>query len=85
VHIAWNGESEGFSRMPQASELDIPSNSAYVHITSNETIEGVALTQDLDTGDVPVFCDASSDFLSRPLDINKYALIYAGLHRGDPA
>lgn len=81
VHIAWNGESEGFSRMPQASELDIPSNSAYVHITSNETIEGVALTQDLETGDVPVFCDASSDFLSRPLDINKYALIYAGAQK----
>ena len=50
---------------------------AYVHVTSNETIEGVQFPSMPDTGNVPLVCDASSDFLSRPIPIQKYGLVYA--------
>jgi phosphoserine aminotransferase len=56
-------------------------NAEYVHYTSNETIEGVEFKYDLDGGAIPVVCDASSNILSKPFDIEKYALIYAGAQK----
>lgn len=81
VRIAWSGKEEGYVRMPKQAELDLDPNAAYVHGTSNETIQGVEFFTEPDTGDVPFFCDASSDFLSRPLDMSKYALLYAGAQK----
>lgn len=81
VQVIWSGKSEGYRRMPRRDELQIPDNVAYVHMTSNETIEGIEVFEDYDLGGVPLICDASSDILSRPLDISRYALIYAGAQK----
>lgn len=77
VHIAWDGGSSNYDRIPGQSDLHFSPGAAYVHLTSNETIHGVQFQSDPDTGDVPLVCDASSDFLSRPIDVNRYGLIYA--------
>ncbi|GBC92770.1 Phosphoserine aminotransferase [bacterium HR15] len=81
ARIAWTGKSEHFVRTPRPDELDIDPNAAYVHFTSNETIQGVEFQQEPPVGEVPLVCDASSDFLSRPLPIERYALIYAGAQK----
>ncbi|MBV9240572.1 MAG: 3-phosphoserine/phosphohydroxythreonine transaminase, partial [Acidobacteria bacterium] len=62
-------------------ELRFTPDAAYVHYTSNETIEGVEFKYEMDAGGIPVVCDASSNILSRPLDIDRYALIYAGAQK----
>ncbi len=77
VHIAWDGKDDGYSRLPTPDELKLQADAAYVHVTSNETIEGVQFPVEIDTGDVPLVCDASSDFLSRPIPVERYGLIYA--------
>lgn len=77
VHVAWDGKATNYDRLPAAADLNLRPDAAYVHITSNETIQGVQFAQEPDVGDVPLVCDASSDFLSRPLDIRRYGLIYA--------
>lgn len=77
----WNGEETGFTRIPTAEELSISEGASYVHYTSNETIDGVEFKYDLDAGGVPVVCDACSNILSKPIDIEKYAMIYAGAQK----
>lgn len=81
INVAWSGKSEGYKRMPKQAEIVLPENPAYLHITSNETIEGIELFEDWDIGETPLICDASSDILSRPLDVSKYSLIYAGAQK----
>jgi phosphoserine aminotransferase len=81
VREAWNGKAGGYVRVPSDDELDLDPNAAYVHFTSNETIEGVAFFDEPDTGGVPLICDASSDFLSHPIAIHKYGLLYAGAQK----
>jgi phosphoserine aminotransferase len=63
--------------LPNPGEFSFDRQSPYAYITSNETIQGVQFSTEPDTGEVPLVCDASSDFLSRPLDIRKYGLLYA--------
>jgi phosphoserine aminotransferase len=75
--ILWNGKSTNFDRLPDWNQVPISRDAAYVHITSNETIEGVQFAADPDAGSVPLVSDCSSDFLCRPLDIRRYGLIYA--------
>ena len=77
----WDGSSEQFNRMPASDELEIVSSGAYVHITSNETIQGIQLNWEPTFGVVPLICDMSSDFLSRPVSIANYGLIYAGVQK----
>lgn len=77
VREAFNGKPFRFARLPKAGELDLDPKAAYVHFTSNETIEGVQFGTAPELGDAPLVCDASSDFLSRPLAIEKYGLVYA--------
>ncbi|HTH59230.1 MAG TPA: 3-phosphoserine/phosphohydroxythreonine transaminase [Paraburkholderia sp.] len=77
LHVAWDGESSGFRRVPRSSELQIDPGTSYLHYVSNETVEGLQIFDDLSAGDTPVFCDMSSDFMSRPVDIARYAMIYA--------
>jgi phosphoserine aminotransferase len=70
-----------YRTVPTQDELSAPSGSAYVHYTSNETIEGVEFPYDLLMSDLPVVCDASSNILSRPMNIKGHALIYAGAQK----
>ena len=72
---------EGFKSVPAQDVLNFSKNARYVHYTSNETIEGVEFKYDLDGKGVPVICDASSNILSKPIDVEKYALIYAGAQK----
>ncbi len=70
-----------FTRVPDQGELNLDENAAYLHITSNETIEGVEFKYDPETNGVPLVCDASSNICSRPVNVSKYALIYAGAQK----
>ena len=81
VNIAASTESENFTRVPKQEELKLDSEAAYVHITTNETIHGVEWKYDPETGDVPLVTDASSDIFGRPINVSKYALIYAGAQK----
>ncbi len=81
TNVTYSSSEGGFRSVPQQSELRIAPDAKYVHYTSNETIEGVEFKYDLDGQGVPVVCDASSNILSKPLDISKYALIYAGAQK----
>ncbi|HTK38021.1 MAG TPA: 3-phosphoserine/phosphohydroxythreonine transaminase [Pyrinomonadaceae bacterium] len=71
----------GFRSIPSQDELLFSGDAEYVHYTSNETIDGVEFKYDLDAGGIPVVCDASSNILSKPIDVEKYALIYAGAQK----
>jgi phosphoserine aminotransferase len=80
VQIAANTEADGFKSL--SSNLDLDPKAAYLHFTSNETIHGVEyFTEPTPLDGVPLFCDASSDFISHPVDITKYALMYAGAQK----
>jgi phosphoserine aminotransferase len=81
VNVAASTESDGFKRVPTQGELKLDPEAAYVHITTNETIHGVEWKYDPDTGSVPLVADASSDIFGRPIDVAKYALIYAGAQK----
>jgi phosphoserine aminotransferase len=79
--VAADMADSGYNRVPAQDELKLDANAAYVHMTSNETIEGVEWKHDPDVGSVPLVCDASSDICSRPVDVSKYAIIYAGAQK----
>ncbi|MEK8126929.1 3-phosphoserine/phosphohydroxythreonine transaminase [Paenibacillus filicis] len=79
--IAASSEGEKYSRIPDLSQLQLGDDAAYLHITTNETIEGTEFTELPDTGNVPLVGDMSSDILSRPLDVSKFGLIYAGAQK----
>lgn len=81
VNTIFSTAESGFKSCPSQDELDFTPGAQYVHYTSNETIEGVEFKYDLDGGGVPVVCDASSNILSKPIDIAKHALIYAGAQK----
>jgi phosphoserine aminotransferase len=70
-----------FKRVSKAEELKLTPGAAYVHMTSNETIQGVAYTSFFDTGSVPLVCDTSSDMFSGPIDVTKFGLVYAGAQK----
>jgi phosphoserine aminotransferase len=77
VRVVWDGKETNYDRLPKASELQINPKAAYVHITSNETIQGVQFPTEPNTNGAPLVCDSSSDFLYRPLDVSKYGILYA--------
>ncbi len=81
VNVAWDGKEDNFVRVPDSSELSLTPNAPYVHVTSNETIQGVAFFEEPETNGVPLVCDASSDILSRPVPIEKYGILYAGAQK----
>ena len=81
VNVIHSTEADGFRSVPEMAELNFSADARYVHYTSNETIEGVEFKYDLDAGGIPVVCDASSNILSKPIDIEKYAVIYAGAQK----
>jgi phosphoserine aminotransferase len=81
VKIAASTESENFTRVPGQHELSLDPNAAYVHYTTNNTIFGTQFHYVPDAGSVPLVADASSDILSGPIDVSKFALIYAGAQK----
>jgi phosphoserine aminotransferase len=81
VNSAFTGKADNFSRVPQQSELKLTPHAAYVHLAGNETIHGVEFHALPDVGNVPLVVDTSSHMLSRTLDIQKYAVIYAGAQK----
>jgi phosphoserine aminotransferase len=81
VKIAASTQGENYTRVPRQDELQLDPNAAYVHITTNNTIYGTEFPYTPDTGHVPLVADTSSDMFSRPIDMSKYALIYAGAQK----
>ncbi|MDA7979893.1 MAG: 3-phosphoserine/phosphohydroxythreonine transaminase [Pirellulales bacterium] len=77
VNIAFDGKPENYCRLPGEGELQLTSNAAYLYYASNETIQGVQFQGEPGDGSAPLVCDASSDILSRPLDMQKYGILYA--------
>ena len=81
VNVAASSESENYTRAPKQSEWKLDPDAAYVHITTNETIGGVEFHWVPETGNVPLVADMSSHILSRPMDVSRYGLIYAGAQK----
>jgi phosphoserine aminotransferase len=81
VNIAASAEDTKFNRIPKQAELKLTSDAAYAHFTSNNTIYGTEWQTEPVVGSVPLVCDASSDILHKKIDINKYALVYAGAQK----
>lgn len=82
THVALSGESAKFTRIPDPSELRYSERPAYVHMTTNNTIYGTQWkTEPPVPSGVPLVADTSSDMFSRPIDVSKYGLIYAGAQK----
>ena len=81
VKIAGTTEAEQFSRIPRQDELTLDPNAAYVHFTTNNTLFGTQWQTEPQVGEVPLVADACSDIFSRPIDVTKYGLIYAGAQK----
>ena len=76
VRAAWDGSEEGFRRLPRDTEVVGSADAAYLHYVSNETVEGLQFRRTPNTA-APLVCDASSDFLTAPLDVARLSLVYA--------
>ena len=81
VNVAASSETNSFTSIPKRDSWKLDPNAAYVHICSNETIGGVQYHTTPNVGNVPLVADMSSDILSRPVDVAKYGLIYAGAQK----
>jgi phosphoserine aminotransferase len=81
VNVAASSEGDKFSKIPAVESWSLSADAAYVHYTPNETIEGVEFHWIPKTGDVPLVADFSSTILSRPIDVSKFGLIYAGAQK----
>ncbi|MEW8536416.1 MAG: 3-phosphoserine/phosphohydroxythreonine transaminase [Candidatus Thiodiazotropha endolucinida] len=81
VNLVASTEETRFTTTPGQSELNLDPGAAYVHYTPNETIQGVEFPYVPETADVPLVADFSSTILSRPLDVSKYGIIYAGAQK----
>ena len=81
VHVAATTKAEQYTRIPRAEEIVLTPGAAYVHMTSNNTIYGTEWKSLPSVGDAPLVSDMSSDMFSRPIDISKHALIYAGAQK----
>lgn len=81
VNVAASGEADKFTRVPPQESWKLDREAAYVHYTPNETIGGVEFHWVPDAGDVPLVADMSSTILSRPIDVSRFGLIYAGAQK----
>jgi phosphoserine aminotransferase len=80
AYLAWDGTDGRFSRMPEADEIEVRPGTRYVHLTSNETIEGIQLRSLPDLG-LPLVVDISSDFLTQAVDWERVDLVYGGVQK----
>ena len=81
VNVAADSSKAQRPSLPQQAELKLDADAAYVHYCSNETINGLEFSYVPDTGAVPLVADMSSHFLSRPIDVSRFGLIYAGAQK----
>jgi phosphoserine aminotransferase len=81
INVAGSTEAQAFARVPYQEELDLDHDADYVHITSNNTIFGTEWKSEPQVGEVPLVADASSNIFSKPIDVSKYGLIYAGAQK----
>ncbi len=81
VNVAASGEAGGFTHVPPVAEWRLDPKAAYLHYTPNETIGGVEFPFVPDAGAVPLVADMSSTILSRPIDVSRFGLIYAGAQK----
>ena len=81
VNVAASAEDRSFTYVPKQADWKLDPDAAYVHVCMNETIGGVEFNWQPDTGSVPLVADVSSTFLSRPVDVSKYGLIYGGAQK----
>jgi phosphoserine aminotransferase len=81
VNVAASTEASRFTIVPPQEQLDLRADAAYLHYTPNETIEGVEFPYVPEAGDVPLVADMSSTILSRPIDVSRFGLIYAGAQK----
>lgn len=81
VNVIYDGKENGYTTLPDPKSLKPSENSAYVYLCANETIGGIEWKSFPDTGSVPLISDMSSDFLSRPVDVSKFAMIYGGVQK----
>ena len=81
VNEAYSGKELNFTHIPTQEELKLSDCAQYVHFTSNNTIFGTQFATEPETNGVPLVCDASSDFLSKPIDIARYGILYAGAQK----
>lgn len=81
VRVVFDGKEGGYTTLPDPASMKVDPEAAYLHITANETIGGLEWKAWPETGNVPLVCDMSSDILSRPVPVEKFALIYAGAQK----
>ena len=81
VNVTGSTKSDNYGRIPSSSELKLTPDAAYVHITTNNTIEGTEWQELPTTGDAPLVADASSNIFSRPMEFRRFGLIYAGAQK----
>src|SRR5512140_906834 len=81
VNVAFDGKAENYTRLPKRDEVKLTPGAAYLHVTTNETIHGVEFHQLPDFGGATVVADTSSHMFSRPLEVEKYGMIYAGAQK----
>jgi phosphoserine aminotransferase len=81
VNIVASTKADNYTRIPSQAELKLTPGAAYVHMTSNNTIEGTEFKELPDVGNTPLVSDTSSDMFSRPLDVSRHALVYAGAQK----
>ncbi|SMB28860.1 3-phosphoserine/phosphohydroxythreonine aminotransferase [Sterolibacterium denitrificans] len=81
ANVVASAEDSNFNYAPKQDTWKLDPNAAYVHYTANETIGGVEFHWVPETGNVPLVCDMSSNILSKPVDVSKYGLIYAGAQK----
>jgi phosphoserine aminotransferase len=81
VNVIFSSADTGYRSLPQRDELNFSPDARYIHYVANETIEGVEFKYDIDGSGIPVVCDMSSNILSRPIDFDKYAVIYNGAQK----
>jgi len=81
VNIVASTKADGYTRIPRQDELKLTPGAAYVHITTNNTIEGTEWKAPPDVGEAPLVADTSSDIFSGPIDVSRFGLIYAGAQK----
>jgi phosphoserine aminotransferase len=77
VNVAWDGKAGNYNRVPRQDEIKLDPAAPYVYLCSNETIQGVQYPTLPQLGDVPLVCDSSSDFLCRPVPVERFGILFA--------
>lgn len=81
VNVIFDDKANNYTHLPDPASVKPSADAAYVYICANETIGGIEWKGFPDTGDVPLICDMSSDILSRPVDVSRFAMIYGGVQK----